>query len=71
MKSRKACRWHIKCIEREISEWQLRLKDARHIGHSLYETECLKWISLLEGEIDGIKWVLYGDAPEEVSRTLK
>ena len=64
MKRRKVCRWHISEIKREITVWENKLKHARHIGNSLYEAECLKWLHLLTGEIDGIKWVMYGDEPE-------
>jgi hypothetical protein len=71
MKRRKACRQHIKDIKRELLGWEAHLHHARHIGHAQYEAQCFQWINLLKGEIDGIKWVMFGDEPEDNVRILK
>lgn len=71
MKRMKACRRHITEIYRDVRHWENQLHIARHIGSEAMEAECQKWIHLLIGEIDGIKWVMYGNEPEEDMRTLK
>jgi len=65
MKRRKACRWYISEIRREILKWELEVAKARQQGlDNGYEAYCLIIIGRLKGEIEGIYWAMGADHNE-------